>query len=168
MKPSIFTYIIAGAMFIFAFYAVPMSWNQMMLHSGTSDSVLGNSAIGATFIDNVLCTNNSPACHTGDVLFDEGWRHDVAPDYALAFLWQGSDFGKINCGMPTATCMSYHGSWKQTYDDWYSIIAGPLYKGSGVVSVPQIVAKAGGPDAYAKNVMAAVKLWSSGTIGLPS
>jgi hypothetical protein len=167
VKPSIFTYIIAAGLLMFAFYAVPMSYNNMMLHSGTSDSVLGNSGLNASFLDSILCTYHSPACHTADVLVNEGWKHDVAPDYALAFLWQGSDFGKINCGVPSATCMSYHGSWRQTYDDWYSIIDSGPYKGSGIVAVKDIVAKAGGPDAYAKNVMAAVKLWSSGKVALP-
>jgi hypothetical protein len=167
MKPSIFTYIIATALLIFAFYMVPQAWNQMMLHSGTSDSVLGNSGLNASFMDSILCTYQSPACHTADVLVQEGWKHDVAPDYALAFMWQGSNFGKANCGQPSALCMSYHGSWKQTYDDWYSTISGPLYRGSSVVSVDDIVSKASGPPAYAEKVKAAVKLWSSGKVALP-
>ena len=150
-----------------ALFAVPMAWNNMMIHSGTPYSVLGNSSLNATFIDNVLCTYQSPACHTGDTLIMEGWKHDVAPDFALAFFWQGSNFGKVNCGQPSALCMSYHDSWKQTYDDWYATIDGGIYKGSGVVSVQDIVAKAGGPPAYANNVKAAVALWGKGQVALP-
>jgi hypothetical protein len=167
MKPGILTYIIAALLVAFALYAVPMSWNSMMLHSGTSDSVLGNSSLNASFIDNVLCTYQSPACHTGDTLIMEGWHHDVSPTYALAFLWQGSNFGRINCGQPSALCMAFKGSWRETYDTWYSTVSGPLYKGSSVVSVDDIVSKAGGPPAYAKNVKAAWKLWNDGKVALP-
>ena len=169
MKPqlSTFTYICAALMLMFAFYAVPMSWNNMMLHSGTSDSVLGNSSLGAQFINDVLCTNNSPACGTGEDMINRGWHHDVSPNYALGFFWQGSNFGKVNCGQPSAICMAFKGSWKQTYDDWYSTVSGPLYKGSSVVSVDDIVSKAGGPPAYAKNVKAAWKTWNSGRVSLP-
>lgn len=170
MKPGIFTYICAAFMLVFAVFAVSMAWNKMMLHSGTPDSVLGNSGLTAQFIDDVLCTNGSPACHTADVLIEEGWKHDVSPAMALAFMWQGSNFGKVACGVQSATCISLHdGSWKRTYADWYGLIEGPLYKGSGIVSVQDIVAKSGPPnhEAFAKNVVAAVALWQKGKVALP-
>jgi len=169
MKPGIFTYILAALMLVAAFFSVQMSWNKMMSHSGTPDSVLGNSGLTAKFVDNVLCTYQSPACHTADVLIEEGWKHDVSPAMALAFLWQGSNFGKVACGVQSATCISLHdGSWRKTYADWYGLIEGPLFKGSGVVSVQEIVAKAGAPKSFAENITKAVKLWDAGTVGVPS
>jgi len=170
MKPGIFTYILAAILLVAAFFAVSMSWNKMMSHSGTPDSVLGNSSLNAKFIDNVLCTYQSPACHTADVLIEEGWKKDVSPSFALAFMWQSSNFGKVNCGQPSATCISLHDeSWRKTYADWYGLIDGPLYKGSGIVSVQDIVAKSGPPnhEAFAKNVVAAVKTWNEGKVALP-
>jgi hypothetical protein len=167
MKPGIVTYVFAAILLIAAFFSVQMSWNNMMLHSGTPDSVLGNSGLTVQFIDNVLCTNGSPACGSGEAVIEEGWRHDVSPNYALGFFWQGSNFGKVSCGQPSATCMAFKDSWRETYKAWYATVSGPLYKGSGVVSVGDIVKKAGASPAYANNVKAAVKLWDAGKVALP-
>ena len=111
MKPGIFTYIIAAIMLMFAFYIVPLSWNNMMLHSGTPDSVLGNSGLTAQFIDNVLCTYNSPACRTGADMIDAGWHHDVSPTFALAFFWQRVTLAKsiVVHPVPPAFAITDHG-----------------------------------------------------------
>lgn len=166
-KMSTFEVIIAIVGTPLAILVLMWSYSNWNAHTAP-DSVLGNGGLSPQFIDSVLCTYKSPACHTGQALFDEGWQHDIDPDYALAFFWQGSNFGKVAC-TPSAVCIGLTGTWENSYKAWYDTIDSPLYKGSGVVTVPQIVAKIGlpNPDRYTQAVEAAVKLWTSGTVGLP-
>ena len=150
-----------------AILATTWSYSNWNAHTAPY-SVLGNGAMNPQAIDNILCTYKSPACHTGQALFDEGWKHDANPDYALAFFYEGSNFGKVPC-IPSAVCIGFTGTWEASYKAWYDTINSPLYKGSGVVTVPQIVAKIGppNPDRYTQAVEEAVKLWTSGNVGLP-
>jgi hypothetical protein len=156
---------------------------QVSIVRSTGDSVVSGPTITATYIDHVLCSNGSPACGTGQDLYDDGVQAHIDPAFALAFFFHESSYGKA--GMATATlsignmrCMDGYGtaysndgcyaaftSWHQGYVAWYRLINGLYIHTWGLTTVAQIVpryaptADHNDEPAYIASVEASVALY---------
>jgi len=133
-------------------------------HQGdTAFAVQGSPSVSASFINKVLCapvpTDTpavSPACGTGQAMFDLGVKAGIDPVYALAFFWHESTFGRYgvaasNLGMGNIICtpgyqckqgFRAYGSWEEGYADWYKLITAYVHgqiAGCPCTTVPQIV-----------------------------
>ena len=98
--------------------------------------VLGKPTITPEYINRVLCSAYSPACGTGQALYDDGARAGIDPAYALAFFHHESSYGKYgiahdNLGLGNIRCTSgyicksgfrAYASWQAGYQDWYALI----------------------------------------------
>jgi len=99
-------------------------------------AVAQSPTINAHFIDNVLCSNASPACGTGQALYDGGVQYGIDPAIALAFFRHESSYGKYgiaahNLGLGNIRCTDgyvckfgfrAYPSWQAGYIDWYKLI----------------------------------------------
>jgi|SRR5579871_5758380 len=84
----------------------------------------------------ILCVAASPACGTGNALYDDGIQYGIDPVYALAFFRHESSYGKYgiaatNKGLGNIRCSSgyqckngfrAYTTWQAGYDDWYKLI----------------------------------------------
>jgi len=129
----------------------------------TAFAVQGKPSVSAQFINKVLCapvpTDTpavSPACGTGQAMFDLGVKYGIDPVYALAFFWHESTLGRYgvavaNLGLGNIKCtpgyvckqgFRAYSSWEEGYADWYKLItayiAGQI-KGCPCKTVPEIV-----------------------------
>lgn len=100
-------------------------------------AVQGPPTIPASFIDKVLCAAGSPACHSGQALYNDGVQYGIDPAFALAFFQHESTFGLYgiahdNQGLGNIRCSAgytcKHGfrayaSWADGYADWYKLIS---------------------------------------------
>lgn len=92
--------------------------------------------LSAAQIDTVLCTNNSPACHTGSTFYSNATRTGISAAYALAVFKAESSYGtagvarstkgigNIQC-TPGYTCIQgfrSYASWEVGESDWFSLI----------------------------------------------
>lgn len=105
--------------------------------------VEGAPSVSALFISNVLCSANqadrpavSPACGTGQALYDLGVKYGIDPVYALAWFTHESSQGRYgiahdNLGLGNIRCTSgyackngfrAYASWAEGYEDWYRLI----------------------------------------------
>src|SRR4051794_24638806 len=100
-----------------ALIAASMSYNNWQAHTGPG-SILGIPSVSPQQIDNVLCKAKSPACGTGQALYNEGWRASIDAGFALAVFHEGSNYGKLACN-PSAACISYNKSWPASYRAWF-------------------------------------------------
>lgn len=116
-------------------------------------SVEGSPTLGPSFIDRVLCNESSPACHTGQVLYQLGVKYGIDPMYALAFFRHESHFGlygvaqdthalgNIRCSPDYRCIQGYraYDSWQAGYEDWYRLIRN-LYIGQWhLTTIEQII-----------------------------
>ncbi len=161
----------------------------------TSYSVIGGPSLTADFINQVLNRYGSPAAGKGQTLYDLGVKYGVDPAFALAFFMHESSFGKA--GMATVTlglgnerciedrpcinsqggpceseqsCYAQFSSWEDGFEHWYMLITGPVYKGSGLTTIAQIIPRYA-PNAdhnneagYIASVENAVATWRSGKV----
>jgi hypothetical protein len=102
-----------------------------------SYSVLSKPSISATKIDAILCKAGSPACKTGQALYDLGVESGINPAVALAFFKHESTYGlygvaratrslgNIRCSQGYACVDGFraYSSWQSGYEDWYGLIA---------------------------------------------
>ena len=128
-----------------ALITASMSYSNWMAHTGPG-SVLGIPSISAEQIDNVLCKAKSPACGTGQQLYNEGWRDEIDAGFALAVFHEGSNYGKLPCNASEA-CISYHKSWASSYRTWFDEIKGPDFVGAGLTTSSAIITKLNPPNA---------------------
>src|SRR5579859_3614772 len=129
----------------------------------TAFAVQGAPSVTASFINTVLCTPIptdtpavSPACGTGQALYDNGVKAGIDPVYALAFFWHESTLGRygvaahtlgignIKCTPGYACYQGFraYGSWVEGYTDWYRLITAYIQgeiAGCPCTTVPQIV-----------------------------
>lgn len=142
-------------------------------------SVMGPPSVSAQFIDKVLCEAQSPACHTGQALYEMGKQYRVDPVFALAFFQHESSFGKYGVARETLglgnircsagyTCKQgfrAYRSWSEGYRDWYVLIAwyvGTLHKSTVAQIIPTYA-----PDVendtpgYIRAICQAVSTWRS-------
>jgi hypothetical protein len=143
-----------------------MSYSNWQAHTGPN-SVLGIPSVSPTQIDNVLCKAKSPACGTGQQLYNEGWRAEIDAGFALAVFHEGSDYGKLPCNA-SAACISYSKSWAQSYREWFDEIKGPDFVGSGLTTSTQIIAKLNPPNVpqYAQTVNSDMATWENQKVQL--
>jgi Mannosyl-glycoprotein endo-beta-N-acetylglucosaminidase len=145
---------------------------------GAMHTVYGQPSITASFIDHVLCAASSPACGTGQALYDSGKLTGIDPAYALAFFWHESQFGKYgvartNKGIGNIRCTSGYSclygfrmypTWQAGYVDWYGLIAWygtALHKWAIETIVPTYAPPGDNNDtpAYIQSVLASVTAW---------
>ena len=146
---------------------------------GPSIAVTGSPSISASQVDTILCKNNSPACGTGYTLYSYGTQYGIDPAFGLAVFEHESGFGKsgiaaqtkslgnIRCSDGYACIGGFraYSSWESSYSDFYKLIAGPSYVGSGLMTPEAILAKYAptadnnDPVAYAADVESSMKDW---------
>jgi hypothetical protein len=116
-------------------------------------TIVGAPSISANKIDSVLCSVHSPACGTGQTLYDDGVQNDIDPAYALAFFLHESSYGTAGVARYTHSlgnmrCMTGYAcsggyasftSWEQGYHAFYSLLESATYIGGGRVTIEQIV-----------------------------
>jgi hypothetical protein len=157
-------------------------------------TVNGSPTISIDFINQVLCKYDSPLCRSGQALYDDGKLYGIDPAYALAFFWNESNFGRAGEARASKSignlrCLDHAhygdlGTWCQDGYAWfptwragiiafYRLLAGPLYRGAGLVTVEQIIpryapsADHNSPERYIAVVNAAVSLWRDGQARVP-
>lgn len=143
----------------------------------TTDQVTGRPSLSATTIDRILCRASSPACGTGQDLYDGSVSSGIDDAYALAFFEHESSFGLYgiahdNLGLGNIRCSAGYScksgfraytSWSQGYADWYKLIAwyiSDLHK-SSVAQIVTTYAPASENDTqgYINSVQNAVATW---------
>ena len=116
-------------------------------------SVVGAPTISAARIDSILCKAGSPACHTGQALYDLGVQYGIDPAFALAFFHHESSYGlygvaRTHLSLGNLRCENGYScpdgyaafiSWEQGYRAWYILISGPLYVKDGLSTVAAII-----------------------------
>jgi hypothetical protein len=112
-----------------------LSIQQVSQDSGTY-SLVGTPSIAQATINQILCAAGSPACGTGDVLYQLGITYGIDPIYPLAFFKHESTFGRFgiaatNHGLGNIRCIGYsfclngyraYHTWEQGYKDWYELL----------------------------------------------
>jgi hypothetical protein len=151
-------------------------------------SVLGPPSISAQFIDQILCKYGSPACGTGQALYDLSQQYNIDDAFALAVFFNESTFGTQGEAQYTRSLGNlrpvsgedfesdgYAGfnSWPDGYRAFYSLIAGPLYVQGGLTTPETILARyapsddSNDPQHYATVVESAMSMWRAGRVELP-
>ena len=160
--------------------------NSALVHS-----VVGPPTITADQINTILANAHSPAAGTGQSMYDLGVQSGIDPVFALAFFQHESSFGTTGearftkslgnerC-IPDRPCIdeakpgdpstgfAQMNDWKDGYQHWYDLIAGPVYKGAGLTTVDQIIPKyapssdGNNEAAYIQAIDQAVDQWRSG------
>jgi hypothetical protein len=149
-----------------ALIVASMSYHNWNAHTAPG-SVLGIPSVSPQQIDYVLCKAQSPACHTGQALYDEAWRADIDGGFALAVFHEGSNYGKLPCNAGTA-CIAFNKTWPVSYRAWFKEIKGPDFVGSGLTTRDKIIAKMAPPNTnlYAKAVNDDMAMWDKLTLPL--
>ena len=128
------------AVVVYAMTITPQTVTAQQQHThviASTMTVTQNPTINAHFIDAVLCHASSPACGTGQALYDDGVQYGIDPIFALAFFKHESSYGKYgiaaqNLGLGNIRCSDgyqcNHGfraypSWQAGYIDWYKLIS---------------------------------------------
>ncbi len=140
-------------------------------------SVFGAPSLSAQAINAILCQAQSPACGTGQALYEYGAQAGIDPAYALAFFNHESSFGKagiarvtralgnIRCTPGYACYQGFraYNSWQAGYQDWYALIAWyarELHKSTVEQIVPTYApASENDPGAYIQAVVSSVSAW---------
>lgn len=120
-------------------------------------SVVSGPTVSAAYIDRVLCGAQSPACHTGQALYDLGVQYNIDPAFALAFFLHESSYGtqgeasmtlslgNLRCYVG-ATCVDQdrggyaaYTSWEAGYQAWYELIRTYYIAQRGLTTVDTII-----------------------------
>jgi hypothetical protein len=147
------------------------------------------------FINQVLTAYHSPAAGKGQALYDGGVQYGIDPAFALAFFMHESSFGTAGMARTTLalgnercltdrpcvntsgttcqdgqSCYAQFYSWEDGFDHWYQLIAGPIYKGSGLTTVGTIIpryaptADNNDEQAYIASVEHEIDTWHAGIL----
>jgi hypothetical protein len=182
MKP--FDYVLAVILALAALVIVPWSYNHFTKVTSTGPSgptiaVTGSPSVTAQQIDQILHDAHSPAEGTGHDLYVYGTQYGVDPGFALAVFKHESNYGKAGVAVQTRSlgnirctdgyaCLSgyrAYPSWQASYTDFYKLISGPVYVGSGLDTPEKIMPKyapsgdGNNPTAYATDVEQSIALW---------
>jgi hypothetical protein len=145
------------------------------------DSVVGGPSLSASKIDSILSSAGSPAARLGNVFTLDSATYNIDDAVALAFFKHESTFGLYGAAArthslgnivctPGYSCIGRfrsYASWEEGITDWYKLISGPAYVGSGLSTVGQIIPKyAPSSDnndesAYIQAVQSDVQTWRS-------
>jgi len=118
--------------------------NSYTQASDTVDTVQRSPSLSSKFIDHILCKASSPACGTGESLYNYGVVTGIDPAIALAFFQHESKFGLYgvahnNKGIGNIRCTygyrCFNGfraytTWQAGYQDWYHLIKDGYINGS--------------------------------------
>lgn len=114
--------------------------NLTTISAGSSNNsytvTTNNQPLTAAQINTVLCTNHSPACGTGQALYQDAMSAQIDDSYALAVFHAESSYGIAGIAKTTRslgnimcssgyTCYSgyrSYASWEAGYADWFSLI----------------------------------------------
>jgi len=121
------------------------------------DSVVGPPTVTAARIDQVLCGAGSPACHTGNSIYELGVKYDIDPAFAVAFFRKESSYGlageatythspgNLRC-IPDVRCVdqdrggyAWFPSWTTGFEAWYKLIHDLYVVQWGCKTIPAIV-----------------------------
>jgi hypothetical protein len=123
---------------VIVLYSISTLANSCISRILSSASIVtGQPTITASLIDQVLCSAGSPACHTGEALYEQGVQYHIDPVYALAFFQEESFFGRLGVARFTHSlgnirCTSgydcrdgyrTYARWSAGYEDWYRLIS---------------------------------------------
>ena len=142
-------------------------------------TIVGPPTMSASFINQVLAEHNSPAQGLGQVFYDLGVQYGIDPAFALAFFGHESSYGTVgvavmNRSIGNLRCLLGYAcrdgfavfpDWAEGAKAWYRLIAGPLYVGSGLTTLPSIIhryapsADNNDESAYVTAVSQAVMSW---------
>jgi len=142
-------------------------------------SIIGGPSLSASKIDTILTNAGSPAAGSGAEFVLDSAQYNIDDSVAMAFFKHESSFGlkgaaidthsigNINC-TPGYSCIGRfrsYSSWAAGIDDWYKLISGPAYAGSGLTTLSQIIPKyapasdGNSESAYIQSVQADVANW---------
>lgn len=119
------------------------------------ESAHGNTSLSSKKVDEILCGAGSPACGTGQRFYDDSVRTGIDDAMALAFFHHESGFGRFGAAntnhsvgniicTPGWVCYDrfrYYNTWNEGIDDWFALIHGPEYCGSGLCTPESIIPK---------------------------
>ncbi len=144
------------------------------------DRVEGPPSIRRSQVDLLLCQAGSPACGSGEILYDDMVQAGINPAFALAIFWHESQFGRlgvarlthslgnIRCSPGWPSCLAgyrSYSSWPASYVDFAELMTHEYFP-RGLVSVEQILpvyapaADGNDPAVYIYDVLAHMKEWS--------
>lgn len=155
--------------------------------SSTSDgslTVTGSPSLSASFVNSVLSNYGSPASGLGSTFYQESVSSGVDDAFALAFFMHESSFGTQGIAAQTLNMgnlryadgctvrdgFAWFDSWSDSIHAWFVLISGPMYVGSGLTTVGQIVHKYAPSEdsndeyAYTSAVDTAVSTWREGKV----
>jgi Mannosyl-glycoprotein endo-beta-N-acetylglucosaminidase len=133
-------------------------WNEMPDSSqspAAGPSIVGGPSLSASKIDQILINAGSPAAGSGAEFVLDSAQYNIDDSVAMAFFHHESGFGtsgaavqthsigNINCtaGYSCIGRFRSYPSWEAGIDDWYRLISGPAYAGSGLTTLAQIIPK---------------------------
>jgi len=141
--------------------------------------------ISVQAINRILCQAQSPACGTGQGMYQQGVQYGIDPVYALAFFQHESTFGlrgiaqqthglgNIRCTPGWPSCVgSYRAypSWERGYLDWYQLLSSiyikqwHLYTVAAIVPVYAPARDGNNVHAYRVAVEQSVAAWREGRV----
>ena len=71
-------------------------------------------------INDVLCEAKSNACGTGRSLYDEGYKHNINAEFALAVFLKVARLESYHAIQ--VRMYPFHKSWQDSYKAWYETI----------------------------------------------
>ena len=151
-------------------------------------SIYGPATISASQINIIFTAYHSPAAGTGSYLYRSALQYGIDPIVPLAFFMHESTLGTQ--GEATATlalgnerCLtdrpcidSNRGgyaqfeSWNDGYEHWFDLLTGPVYKGTGLTTIQQIIpvyapaADRNDEQAYIASLIYSINAWRAGKV----
>ncbi|MBX5459257.1 MAG: glucosaminidase domain-containing protein [Thermogemmatispora sp.] len=157
----------------------PQTPGRIPRTSASISRVQGPPTIGRAQVDRLLCAAGSPACGTGDILYDVMVQAGINPAFALAIFWHESHFGtlgvarathslgNIRCTPSWSRCLGgyrWYPSWQASYTDFAALLTREYFP-RGLLTVEQILpvyapaADNNVPAAYISDVLALMEHW---------
>lgn len=168
--------------------ALLVGWlaSPVPVHSSTGHDVRlpgDRPSLSVAFLDRVLASAHSPAAGKGSSLFTLSQQYGIDDAYALAFFRHESSYGtageaRVSRSLGNLRCLAgvacrdgyaWFPTWEAGFRAWYVLLSGPLYVGSGLLTVEQIIpryapsADQNNEAAYITTVNEVVASWRSGS-----
>jgi hypothetical protein len=167
--------------------AAPPRGNPFEGVSNNNINVFGRPTITAAQIESILRAAHSPAAGTGQQLYNIVAKYGINPAYALAAFHHESTYatapdaaaipnkslGNVRCYegcVSGAGGFAKYNTWADSYLAWAQLIAGPVYRGSGLTTLGEIIPKYAPPSdsnddvAYIALVGNDMRRWEAGHI----
>lgn len=132
-----------------------LTTNQQSQPPDGGTSVVGGPSLSAAQVNAILTNAGSPAAGSGQTFYQDSLTYNVDDAAALAFYKHESTYGtrgeatqslsigNLRCidGYSCVDGYAWFPSWQSGIDEWYRLISGPYYVGSGLTTIPQIIHK---------------------------